>query len=235
MTTTFRTSTPLPRPAYLAVALLGMWLLFFDARAAWADPPDWAPAHGRRRHADRDRDRDHGDREREREDRYRDRDDHYRERHEARREGVYVGYSGTRWHSDFGIRLGRCNREAVGAVIGGVAGGAIASNLANGDSRPVAVIAGAIIGAAIGAQVGRDMDRADRACFAQAMELGRPGQHVAWAAPGGADYTVTPDVIYLRNGRKCRNYTTEIVVEGRHERGHGTACQTGAGEWETMH
>ena len=205
-------------PARLGAACIAAILLFLDAGAAWADPPSWAPAHGRRRHEegrDRDDDDDRGDR---------DREEHRR----------YVGYTGYHWENDYGILLGRCNREAVGALIGGVVGGAIGSNVGRGDGRNIAIVAGTILGAVLGARVGSDMDRADRACFAHTMELGRPGQPVVWASPNGANYTVTPAALYQRDGRNCRNYTTEIVIDGRRERGHGTACQTGDGQWQIV-
>lgn len=205
--------------ARLGAAAIAALLLFLDAGAAWADPPDWAPAHGRRRHEEsRDRDDDDHDRDRE-------------ERHEHR---DYVGYTGYHWENDYGILLGRCNREALGTVLGGLAGGAIGASVGRGDTRNVAIIAGTILGAAIGNRVGGDMDRADRACFAHAMELGRPGQAVIWSAPNGASYRVVPAAVYQRDGRTCRNYTSEIVVDGRRQQAHGTACQTGEGEWRVV-
>ncbi|TCJ18142.1 hypothetical protein EZJ19_02570, partial [Parasulfuritortus cantonensis] len=41
----------------------------------------------------------------------------------------YMGYTGRKWDDDYGITLGRCNRDAVGAVLGGVVGGAIGSRV----------------------------------------------------------------------------------------------------------
>ena len=41
----------------------------------------------------------------------------------AKHDSYYVGYTGTRWPSDYEITSGHCNREEVGAVIGGVTGG----------------------------------------------------------------------------------------------------------------
>ena len=43
---------------------------------------------------------------------------------------------------DYGVVEGRCNREAVGAVLGGVAGGAVGSQVGRGSGRDIAILAG---------------------------------------------------------------------------------------------
>ena len=66
--------------------------------SSYADPPSWAPAHGKRKKGE-----------------------------------DYTGYNGKKWKRDYGVLEGRCNREAVGAVIGG----AIMNNNNRGGSAHV--------------------------------------------------------------------------------------------------
>ena len=82
----------------------------------------------------------------------------WRQKHDP----TYAGYSGRNWQRDYGVRLGRCDRAEIGAVLGGVAGGAIGADVADDDDRLVAVVVGTVIGAAIGSEIGRRMDRTDR-------------------------------------------------------------------------
>lgn len=91
----------------------------------------------------------------------------------------YVGYTGKKWDQDYGIVAGRCNREAVGAVLGGAVGGVIGSQIGKGDGNKVAIIVGTALGAVLGARAGRDMDRSDAACIGHALELARDGQRNA--------------------------------------------------------
>lgn len=145
----------------------------------------------------------------------------------------YQGYSGRKWKSDYGILQGTCNRQAIGAVVGAAIGGAVGSQVGGGDGRSVATIVGTIIGAAIGAKIGRDMDQADRACVAHAIELGRPGSRVTWTnATTGVSYVLTPVRDVKRDGRTCREYDLTLDRGGRSEQSRGTACRTGDGTWQ---
>src|SRR4030095_594063 len=55
---------------------------------------------------------------------------------------TYAGYSGRNWERDYGVRLGRCDRAEIGAVLGGVAGGVIGSEVADDDDRLGAGVVG---------------------------------------------------------------------------------------------
>ena len=83
----------------------------------------------------------------------------------------YVGRSGVEWVNDYEISSGRCNRDAIGAVVGGVVGGVIAHRV--GEENPtVATIIGVAAGALIGHRIGRELDERDRDCFGHALEIG---------------------------------------------------------------
>jgi surface antigen len=144
----------------------------------------------------------------------------------------YVGYTGKRWEDDYGVYEGRCNREAVGAVIGGVVGGVIGSEIGKREDRAVATVLGAVIGAVIGARIGRDMDEADRACIGHSLEITADNRAVSWInSDTGVSYRVTPVRGFKMNGRACREFTTRITAERRTETVPGKACRRDDGSW----
>jgi surface antigen len=147
----------------------------------------------------------------------------------------YVGYTGRKWDKDYGVVTGRCNREAVGAVIGGVAGGAIGSTIGKGDGRAVAIVVGSVLGAVIGAKIGRDLDEADRGCIGHALELAPDGKPVTWVnAQTGASYAVKPTRGFKQNGASCREFDTVITLKGRSETVKDRACRSGDGTWQIV-
>ena len=114
---------------------------------AFADPPPWAPAHGRRaKEAERDYREDRRDEERD----YYYRDDH---RHHVRRlvrydEVIYRGGDGRYY----------CHRSdgTTGLIVGAAAGGLIGNQLSRGKSAALGTILGAGAGALIGQAIERD-------------------------------------------------------------------------------
>jgi len=124
-----------------------------------------------------------------------------------------------------------CNRELIGAAIGGVAGGVIGSQI--GDGRAAATVGGAIAGALIGGAIGRNLDAQDQACIGRALEFAQRGQRVTWEdRHAGARYAVIPGPIERRaDGRYCRPYDTDVVIKGKHQKVHGTACRQPDGVW----
>ena len=138
--------------------------------AAMADPPPWAPAHGRRDHdrGDYRRDRDRSDwssyrrydynRPDTRYGRYYDASRYYRdgryyqERRLTRGDRIYRGNDGRYY----------CRRSdgTTGLIIGAVAGGLLGNALDNGRSSTL----GTLIGAGGGALIGRSIDRGNVKC-----------------------------------------------------------------------
>lgn len=183
-----------------AVILAAGALAFVVPAGTYADPPPWAPAHGKRKKGD-----------------------------------DYTGYTGKKWQKDYGVVGGRCNREAVGAVIGAVAGGAVGSQVGRGDGRDVAIVIGTIAGAAIGAQIGRDLDQTDRACIGHALELAGDKKRVTWlSADHGATYLLTPIRSFEHNGMNCREFDLRVTAGERKETRRGKACPGGDGTWRVL-
>jgi surface antigen len=173
-----------------------------------AGPPPWAPAHGwRRKHVER----------------VVVVHDHH-PRYVVN--DVHLAPAGT--------GVGRCNRDAIGAVLGGLAGAAAGSAIAGREHRAAGVIGGGVIGILVGHGVGRAMDQMDQVCVGQALEHVQNGERVVWTATGGPRYEVTPtETFQAEDGRYCREYQTTITVGGRAERAYGTACRQPDGQWET--
>jgi surface antigen len=147
----------------------------------------------------------------------------------------YTGYTGRKWDKDYGVLNGRCNREAVGAVIGGVAGGAIGSQVGKGSGRQVAIVVGTITGAVIGAQVGRDMDQADRACMGHALELAADRRRVSWqGADSRTRYLLTPVQGFEHNGAHCREFDLTVTTGRSKNTNRAMACPTGNGAWRIL-
>ena len=141
-------------------------------------------------------------------------------------------YQDRDYRPPYGIDVGHCNRDVLGAVLGGVAGGAIGAAVGKGDNRTVAIVGGTILGVLIGGVIGRSMDNVDQNCVGQTLEHARDGQEVRWRAPNGYDYQVVPRRTFnAGNGEYCREYTTTAIVNGRAERVYGTACRNGDGSW----
>jgi surface antigen len=134
----------------------------------------------------------------------------------------------------FGINAGTCNRELLGAVLGGSAGGLLASELVSGGDPTPAIIGGTLMGILLGGAIGRSMDQLDHHCVGQILEHAPPRETVAWINPdSGAAYEVTPIRTYQEaDDRYCREYQTAITIDGKPERGYGSACRQPDGSWQ---
>jgi surface antigen len=147
----------------------------------------------------------------------------------------YTGYSGKRWGKDYGVVDGECNWQAVGTVVGGVIGGAVGASVSKHENRTIAVILGSVIGAVIGNQVGKSIDNNDRGCIGHALELGEDHRPVHWQNPQtGIEYRVTPLAGFTNNGRKCREYTLDVLNDGEDNFSHGKACLVSDGTWKAI-
>jgi surface antigen len=211
-----RPSRPRSRALRSAIAI-GLLAAMLGATAApvFADPPPWAPAHGWRAKQHQ---------------KYKQK--HYR-KHERR-------YDDDHYYSQvqmpYGLDLGHCNRDVLGAVIGGAAGAALGSRVDKDDGRKAAIVGGAIIGVLVGGAIGRYMDSVDQNCIGQTLEYVPDGETIVWNNPNnGGTYQVTPAETYQRaDGRYCREYVTEVLIGGRREQAYGTACRQPDGSWKVI-
>lgn len=151
------------------------------------------------------------------------------------------GYRRKSGHTDvyvqpFGIDLGRCNREAIGAVLGAATGGLAGSQIGKGSGQTAAIIGGTILGAVIGGSIGRSMDEVDQNCIGQALEHASDGQQIVWQNPdSGSQYQVVPtQTVQQSDGRYCREYTATAGVNGRNQQTYGRACRQPDGSWQIV-
>ena len=151
----------------------------------------------------------------------------------AKHDSYYVGYTGTRWPSDYEITSGHCNREEVGAVLGGVVGGTIGHEVAKPEDRVVATIIGAAVGALVGSKIGKELDERDQGCIGQALELAQPGQSVQWRNDqSGVAYVLTPTGSEQIDGRSCRVFKLRSTANGKAQTVTRRGCQVAQGQWE---
>ena len=128
-------------------------------------------------------------------------------------------------------------KTTVGAIGGGALGGLIAA-AAGGNAAAIA--ASAVGGMLLGGLVGNLLDERDRRLAAEAaqkaLETAPTGNAVAWKNPDTGHYgTVTPMKTYqTAGGSYCREYQTTVTIDGKAERGYGTACRQPDGSWKIV-
>ncbi|WP_409929545.1 RT0821/Lpp0805 family surface protein [Sulfuriflexus sp.] len=126
------------------------------------------------------------------------------------------------------------SKEGSGQVVGGLLGGVLGSQIGKGKGRTAAIIAGTLAGAYFGGKVGKSMDETDRQKAYDSLEYNQTNQPASWENPdSGNAYTVTPTRTYSSDSRPCRDYTTEVVIDGRRETATGTACREN-GTWRVI-
>lgn len=152
----------------------------------------------------------------------------YRRKH-SHGHGYSAGYL-----PPFDIGLGRCNREVLGSLLGAAAGGLAGSQIGDGRGQLAAVAGGTILGFLVGGSIGRHMDYVDQNCIGQALEHAQDGQEIIWRNPeADARYQVVPtQTIQNSDGRYCREYTAEAVINGRVQQTYGRACRQPDGSWQ---
>jgi surface antigen len=126
----------------------------------------------------------------------------------------------------------------IGTVAGAALGGWAGHNIGGGSGQTVATIAGTLIGAGLGRSVGGSLDAGDMAAQNQAaqraLETAPAGQALPWSG-SNATGTVTPSGYYqTAGGQYCREYSQTITIDGRTERGYGTACRQPNGTWQIV-
>jgi surface antigen len=207
------------------LSILTILLPVWEGSNAYADPPPWAPAHGYRdKHKDK-HGHGHGH----------DREDDDEDDGDHRGKRAYVIPSQPVYVVPYGIAQGTCNRKLLGQVLGGAAGAAIGSQIGQGNGKTLAMVGGGILGVIVGGNIGQSMDRVDQGCVGQILEHAPDHQTIAWTDPNnGGQYQVIPEKPYkTRDGRYCRTYLTNAVIDGYNRQVSGTACRQPNGIWQT--
>jgi surface antigen len=132
-------------------------------------------------------------------------------------------------------------RQDSGVLTGALAGGALGALLGGrgAGSRVAGAVIGAAAGGLIGGSIGASLDERDRqiayATEMQALENGQPGTAVGWRGEQSGYYgNIVPGPYYLSSGRRCRQYTHTVYINGRPEVARGTACRNPDGTWTAV-
>jgi len=127
-------------------------------------------------------------------------------------------------------------KTTIGGLGGAAVGGLIAA--AAGGGGPA--IAGAVIGGALlGGLAGNMLDQRDKRLAAEAqqraLESAPTGKPVAWTNPdNGHSGTITPVRTYQSGGTYCREFQTNVVIDGKPDKAYGTACRQPDGSWKVQ-
>jgi surface antigen len=147
------------------------------------------------------------------------------------------------------VALGACanneiggmgGKEMIGTAAGAALGGWAGSTIGHGSGRLAATAAGVFVGGLIGNQIGRYMDDQDRQLASraeyEALERYPDGQYSRWDNPnnGNHGYSVPQSTYQNNSGQYCREYQTTVVIDGRPQNGHGTACRMADGSWQLV-
>lgn len=138
-----------------------------------------------------------------------------------------------------GCTTDRGPKEIGGAVIGGAAGGLLGSQIGSGTGQVAATAAGVFLGAWLGSELGRSLDENDRReaerSAQAALEDNPDGRTSTWRNPNsGHSGSTTPTRTYETAQGPCREYTTSVVIDGRTQTAHGTACREADGTWRIV-
>ena len=127
------------------------------------------------------------------------------------------------------------SKKDTGTLIGSVVGGIIGSQIGAGSGRTAAIIVGSALGGYAGRSLGEEMDRRDRERAAKALETNPTRKSSTWINPDtGVAYRVTPLRTYSGPQGPCREFRTEMEIDGRREVIYGTACRQPDGTWRSV-
>ncbi|MFC1673618.1 RT0821/Lpp0805 family surface protein [Pseudomonadota bacterium] len=145
------------------------------------------------------------------------------------------------------MMLGACStsgqrgqNENFGTITGAVLGGLLGSQLGKGEGQLWATGAGAVLGAILGGEYGKTLDGTDQVMMERtsqaSLEHTRTGTISKWSNPdSGNSGTVTPTRTYQRgDGTHCREFTQDVVIDGRVREATGTACRQADGSWRIV-
>ncbi len=122
------------RKTILTAALIAVAV---PSAPAFADPPPWAPAHGRRHH-----------------------DEMRYDRYGRYAKPQRLGYDDRIWRGNDGRYYCRRDNGTTGLIVGAAVGALLGRTLDRGRDRTV----GTVVGAAGGALLGRAIDRGELSC-----------------------------------------------------------------------
>jgi surface antigen len=83
--------------------------------------------------------------------------------------------------------------------------------------------------------VGQQLDPADRErAFAAQLSAAETGRRASWRSAKGNFGVVEPGAEGAGVGGTCRPFSHTIYIDGRAQRGTGSACRSAAGVWDVV-
>lgn len=126
-------------------------------------------------------------------------------------------------------------KRTIITILGAAGGALIGSQIGGGSGKVIAVATGTALGGALAWWLTKGMDRHDREVVNYALENNRDGETLPWRNNrSDREYRVTPRETYRSDGRYCREFSTDIHIDGEWEKGYGTACRQPDGRWKIV-
>lgn len=128
-------------------------------------------------------------------------------------------------------------KTQIGAAAGAASGGLIAAAAGGGTE---AVLAGVLLGGLLGGAAGNLLDNEDRYYAERAaqhgLEYAPSGSRTEWYNPdSGHSGSVTPSHTWeTSQGQPCREFSSEVSIDGWVEEAWGTACRQPDGRWRIV-
>lgn len=126
-------------------------------------------------------------------------------------------------------------KAQIGAAAGAASGGLIAAAAGGGAEG---IIAGVLLGGLLGGAAGNLLDNQDRLHAERAAQYGLEyapsGTPSEWYNPDSGHHgSLTPRYTWqTAQGQHCREFSTEVSIDGWVEDAWGTACRQPDGSWK---
>jgi len=137
--------------------------------------------------------------------------------------------------------VGSKPKQTIGTLLGAGLGALAGSQVGDGKGQLAAVAVGALAGAWLGGEAGKSLDKVDQ-MYAErtgqnTLEHNPTGQKSNWRNPdSGNAGSYTPTRTYqAASGQSCREFETNVVIDGKTETATGTACRSADGTWKIVH
>ncbi len=138
-----------------------------------------------------------------------------------------------------GCADGQGNKQTLGTIIGAGVGVLAGAQFGSGKGQWLAAAVGGLAGGYAGSEIGKVLDQNDQKMAQQtaqlALENNKTGLASDWHNPdSGHSGSATPVSTYSDGGKDCRDFETQVNVDGKSETATGKACRNGDGSWTVV-
>src|SRR6266540_3924694 len=116
-----------------------------------------------------------------------------------------------------------------------VVGASGCATIEDNPKASIGALGGAAFGGLIAAAAGGGGAAIAAAAQQKALESAPTGKPVAWTNPdNGHAGTVTPVRTYQSGGTYCREFQSNVTIDGKPDKAYGTACRQPDGAWKVQ-